>query len=62
MFEHYLVLRCPFGIDRLLSYEAVTPTFQVLVDCVHPAFIDAVPLIVMVGDLAVVLSTVKYQR
>lgn len=57
MFERYLVLRCPFGIDGLFGYEAVAPTFYVLVDSVHPAFLGAVPLVVMVGNLAVVVST-----
>lgn len=62
VFECYLVLRRPFGINGLLGYEAVAPTFHVLMDYVHPAFLDAVPLIVMVWHPAAVLSTVKYQR
>lgn len=62
VFECYLVLRRPFGVNGLLGYEAMAPAFHVLVDSVHPAFLDAVPLVVMVGDPAAVLSTVKYQR
>lgn len=62
VFERYLVPRRPFGVNGLLGYEAVAPAFHALVDSVHPTFHDAVPLIVMVGDLAVVFSTGKYQR
>lgn len=62
VFERYLVPRRPFGVNGLLGYEAVAPAFHVLVDSVHPTFLDAVPLVVMVGDLAVVFSTGKYQR
>lgn len=62
VFECYLVLLRPFGINGLLGYEAVAPAFHVLMDSVHPAFLDAVPLIVMVWHPAAVLSTVKYQR
>lgn len=57
VFECYLVPCCPFGVNGLLGYEAVASAFHVLVDSVHPAFLDAVPLVVMVGDPAAVLST-----
>lgn len=62
MFERDLVPFRPFGVNGLLGYEAVAPAFHVLVDSVHPAFLDAVLLVVMVGDPAVVLLTVKNQR
>lgn len=62
VFERYLVPRRPFGVNGLLGYEAVAPAFHVLVDSVYPTFLDAGPLVVMVGDLAVVFSTGKYQR
>lgn len=54
----YLVPCRPFGVNGLLGYEAMPPAFHVLVRSVHSAFLDAVPLIVMVGDPAAVLSTV----
>lgn len=62
VFERYLVSPCPFGVNGLLGYEAVAPAFHVLVDSVHPTFLDAIPFVVMVGDPAAVLSTGKYQR
>lgn len=62
VFEGYLVPRRPFGVNGLLGYEAVASAFHVLVDSVHPAFLDAVPLVVMVGDPALVHMTVKYQK
>lgn len=59
VFKLYLVPCCPFGIDGLLSDEAVTPALRVLVDLVHPALVDSVPLIVMVRNSAVIGSTVR---
>lgn len=62
VFECYLVSFRPFSVNGLLSDEAVATLFHVLVDPVHPALLDAVPLIVMVGDQAAVMLTVKCQR
>lgn len=59
VFKLYLVPRCPFGKDGLLSDEAMAPAFRVLVDRVHPALFDTVPLVVMVRDNTVIRSTVK---
>lgn len=55
----HLVPCCPFGIDGLLSDEAMAPASRVLVDPVHPALFDSVPLIVMVRDNTVIRSTVR---
>lgn len=62
MFEHYLVPLCPFSINGLLGDEAVTPSFLVFVDPVHPALLHTVLLVVMVGDQAAVLLTAKSQK
>lgn len=57
MFKLHLVAFCPFGINGLLSDESVAPAFCVLVDLVHPAFINSVPLVVMVWNNTVIGPT-----
>lgn len=57
MFEVHLVSCCPSSKDGLLSDEAMTPTLRVLVDPVHPALIDPIPLVVMVRNNTVIGST-----
>lgn len=59
MFKLHLVPCRPFGIDGLLGDEAMTPTLRVLVDPVHPALVDPVPLVVMVRNSAVIGSAVR---
>lgn len=58
MFKLHLVPCCPSGIDGLLGDETVTPALRVLVDSVHPALVDSVPLVVMVRNSCVIGSTV----
>lgn len=48
----------PFGIDGLLSDEAMASTTGVFVDFIHPALVDFVLFIVVVGDDTVIDSTV----
>lgn len=62
VFKLHLVPCCPFGIDGLLSDEAMAPASRVLVDPVHPALFDSVPLIVMVRDNTVIRSTVRRSK
>lgn len=57
MFKVHLVARRPSGIDGFLSDEAMAAALRVLVDLVHPALVDAVLLVVMVRNDAVVGST-----
>lgn len=61
VFECYLVPRCPFGVNGLLGDEAVASAFHVLVDPVHLALLDAGLFVVMVGDQAAVLPTVRHK-
>lgn len=57
MFEVHLVACRPSGIDGFLSDEAMAASLRVLVDLVHPALVDAVLLVVMVRNNAVIGST-----
>ena len=52
----------PSGIDGLLSDEAMTPAFCVLVHFVHPALVDSVLLVVVVGNNAVIGPTVRRKK
>lgn len=59
MLELYLVLCRPFSKYGLLGDEAVAATLRALVDPVHLALLDAVLLIVMVRDNAVIGPAVR---
>lgn len=62
MFKVYFVAFCPFGIDGLLRDEAVSSTSRVLVEFVHFALVYSVLLVVMVGDIAAIVSTVRRRK
>ena len=53
---------CPFGIDGLLSDEAMAPTLRVFVDLVHPALIEPVFLIVVVRNNTLIDPTVRRRK
>lgn len=58
MFELNVVTCCPFGINGLLSDEAVALAPRVLVDPVHLALINSMWLVVVVRNSSVIGSTV----
>lgn len=59
IFKIHLVPCRPFGIDGLLSDEAMAPVLCMLVDPVHLALFNSVLLIVVVRDNSVIGSTVR---
>lgn len=62
MFKVYFVAFCPFGVDGLLRDEAVSSTLRVLVEFVHFALVYSVFLVVMVGDIAAIVSTARRRK
>lgn len=58
---YFVVLR-PFSKDGFFSDEAVSSMLCVLVEFVHPALVDLVLLVVMVGDNTVIGSTVRRRK
>lgn len=62
MLELNLVPSCPFGIDGLLSDEAMTSALCVLVDLIHLALFYSVLLIVMVRNNTEICTTVKRRK
>lgn len=62
MFELYFMACGPLGVDCLLCDEAMASALCVLVDFVHPALVDSVLLVVVVGNNTVIGPAVRRKK